>query len=133
MASNVCKEKTCINYDKPYCRLHGVGISTKKPAAPIKPRSKKLEKVMRKEYRPQVKEMVKANTPCIVNSPVCTGKMQGYHHLEGRDGERLTGKKKIPCCNACNGFVEANDAWARANGFKLSKFAAKAKNQKIGL
>ena len=78
---------------------------------------------MKEEYRPQVKEMVEANTACKVNSTVCTGKAQGYHHLAGREGKELTGKNKIPCCNMCNQFIEANDAWARANGFKLSKHA----------
>jgi hypothetical protein len=106
--------------------LHpGGGLKEKKPIAP---RSKKLAEVMRKEYVPQVKEMVKKNTPCKVNSPVCTKKAQGFHHLQGRIGANLTDKKKkIPCCNPCNRFIEENDAWARANGLKLSKFSPENK------
>lgn len=126
----VCSIKGCLNFGKPYCRAHGVGISVKKQPKAIVKRSKKLERVMQKEYRPQVKEMVDAGATCKVKGPVCTGMAQGFHHLAGRLGKLLTdNKKKIPCCNACNVFIEQNDAWARANGFKLSKFSVPAKNQ----
>ena len=86
---------------------------------------------MKKDYVPQVKEMLKADTPCSVGSPVCIREATGFHHLAGRIGELLTNKKKkIPCCDPCNSFIEQNDAWARTNGFKLSKFSEPAKNQK---
>jgi predicted phosphoadenosine phosphosulfate sulfurtransferase len=120
MKAELCKIPGCINEGR-YCRIHPAG-SFKKPK-PIAPRSKKMEEVMRKEYRPQVKEMIKEKTLCAVKSPVCTKIAQGFHHLQGREGKNLTGEKKIPCCNMCNQFIEKNDAWARANGFKLSKHA----------
>lgn len=123
MSKGVCKVKGCVNHGKPFCRLHGIGLTIKKQPNPIKPRSKKLDKIMRKEYVPEVKEMVAKNTPCKVNSPVCTKWANGFHHPEGRIGGRLLSKMKIPCCNPCNTFIEDNDAWARANGFKLSKFS----------
>lgn len=109
MMQKNCTVKGCINEGK-YCRIHPSGEL--KEQKPIKQRSKKLDRVMKKEYVPGVK------------SPVCTGRAQGFHHLAGRLGKLLTDKKKkIPCCNACNTFIEKNDAWARANGFKLSKFS----------
>lgn len=121
---DVCTVKKCVNYSKTFCRLHSVGISVKKQPKPIAPRSKKLEEVMKKEYRPEVKEMVQKNTPCKVQSPICTKIAQGFHHLAGRLGTLLTDKKKkVPCCNACNTFIEKNDAWARSNGWKESKFS----------
>lgn len=116
MKTNLCTVKGCINKGK-YCRIHPSG--SLKPVKPIAPRSKKLDKVMRKEYVPQVKEMVEANTDCKVKSPVCTGMAQGFHHLQGRGKNLMI--KKIPCCNPCNLFIERNDAWARANGWKESK------------
>lgn len=131
MSKEVCNIKWCVNYGKPYCRNHGIGLTIKKKPEPIAPRSKKLAEVMKKEYVPEVKEMVAANTPCSVKSPECTKTAQGFHHLQGRIGENLTDKKKkVPCCNACNSFIEKNDAWARSNGWKLSKFSQPAKNQK---
>lgn len=112
----ICTDPDCYNYQK-YCRRHPSGnLKEKKPIAP---RSKKLATTMRKEYVPQVKEIVEKKTRCSVLSPVCIGEAQGFHHPEGR-GENLL-KKKIPCCNPCNGWLEVNDAWARANGFKLSR------------
>lgn len=132
MSKDVCKIKGCPQYGKPYCRSHGIGLTIKKQPKPIAPRSKKLDTVMRKEYVPQVKEMIKANTPCKVNSPVCVKMAQGFHHLQGRDGKNLTDKeKKIPCCDPCNGFIEKNDAWARSNGFKLSKFAPENNSKRV--
>lgn len=118
MKQNNCTVKGCINFGR-YCRIHPTGYLA--PVKPIQPRSKKLEEVMKKDYRPQVKEIVEANTPCAVKSKMCTGLAQGFHHLAGREGKELTGKRKIPCCNMCNQFIEKNDAWARANGWKLSK------------
>ena len=130
MIKTLCNTTGCRNYGK-YCRLHISG-SLSKPK-PIAPRSKKLEQVMKKEYRPQVKEMIEANTPCKVNSPVCTKVAQGFHHLAGREGKNLTGVNKIPCCNMCNQWCEVNDAAARSKGWKKSKFSIPAKNQKIGI
>jgi hypothetical protein len=121
MNKDLCTVVGCL-FNGKYCRLHPGG-KLKNPTK-LKPRSDKLEKVMRKEYRPQVKEMVEANTPCNVNSPVCTKVAQGFHHLAGKEGELLTNReKKIPCFNMCNLFIEENHAWARANGFKLSRHA----------
>jgi hypothetical protein len=118
MKHQVCTIKGCINKGK-YCRIHPSGhLNLPKP---LPKRSASLEKIMRKQYRPQVKEMVEKGTLCAVKSPVCIKIAQGFHHLQGR-GKNLM-KKKIPCCNPCNQFIEKNDAWARARGLKLSKFA----------
>lgn len=120
MKNFICTEKGCP-FEGRYCRRH-LGASLKEEK-PIAPRSKKLEEVMKKQYRPQVKEMVDAGTMCVVKSPVCTGRAQGFHHLQGRIGKNLTDpKKKVPCCNACNRTIEQNDLWARNNGWKFSKF-----------
>jgi hypothetical protein len=128
MEKHLCKVKGCLNEGR-YCRLHPSG-SLKEPK-PIAPRSKKLSEVMKKEYVPQVKEMVEKNTPCKVKSPVCTGKATGFHHLVGRLGKELTGKRKVPCCDPCNSFLESNDAYARANGWKLSKFNPELQSEKV--
>lgn len=126
---NICQVKGCINYQR-YCRIHPQGSLT--PPKPIAPRSKKLEEVMKKEYRPRVKEMVEAKTPCKIGSPVCTRIAQGFHHKKGREGQLLTDKNhKVPCCNMCNQFLEKNDAWARANGHKESKHKNYKRQPKI--
>lgn len=131
MSGDLCQNKACFNYGK-YWRLCGHANGKSARPKPVNPRSKKLEETMRQDYRPQVKEMVAAGEKCRVHSPECAKNATGFHHLSGRIGELLTNReKKIPCCDACNRYIEKNDAWARANGFKLSKFLEPAKNQKI--
>lgn len=123
-----CIVKGCENKGR-YCRKHPGG-KLKVPKK-IAPRSERLAKVMKKDYVPQVKEMVERNTPCKVKSPVCTGMAQGFHHLEGKENlQKRVGKNKIPCCNPCNQFIEQNDLWARTNGWKLSKHSPNYKRQK---
>jgi hypothetical protein len=118
MKKEKCEVKGCP-FEGKYCRNHITG--SVKEVKPIAPRSKKLDKVMKKEYVPQVKEMIEKGALCVIGSPVCTKKAQGFHHKKGREGKNLTGSDKVPCCNPCNSFLEQNDAWARANGWKLSK------------
>lgn len=121
MIKSVCTIKGCPNHGR-YCRIHPAG-EWKEPKKPAQ-FSKKREEVNKKVYSPLVAEVLKANPNCTVKSPVCTGKAQGLHHLKGRTGELLTDRENVvPCCNPCNQFIEKNDAWARANGWKKSKFS----------
>lgn len=120
MKQENCTVKSCINFGR-YCRLHVAGRI--KIATPIAKRSEKLGKVMKKEYVPQVKEMVAKGTRCAIKSPACIGEAQGFHHPEGRETKKKLLKKKVPSCNPCNLFIEVNDAWARQNGHKKSKHA----------
>lgn len=126
MKITLCTVKGCP-FEGRYCRNHPGG--NLKEVKPIAKRSKKLAKVMRKEYVPEVKEMIAKKTMCAVKSPVCIGRATGFHHPEGRLGENLL-KKKIPCCDPCNELLERDDAWARANGFKLSRLGPVNKNKR---
>lgn len=125
---NICTTPGCIFFGK-YCRLHPTGSMPEQK--PISPRSKKLDKVMRNDYVPQVKEMVEAGTMCELKTEVCTGRAQGFHHPYGKASEELLLTEKVPSCNPCNVFCEINDSFARQQGWKKSKFAIPSKNQKI--
>lgn len=129
MKQTNCTVDGCPNKGR-YCRQHLSGIAPKKQR--IDPRSAKMEKLMRKEYVPQVKEAVAAGTACAIKTEVCTGFAQGFHHPFGKASEELRLTNKVPCCNPCNVYIEANDAYARQMGWKKSKFSIPAKNQKIG-
>jgi hypothetical protein len=101
----------------------------KKPRKKIKPFSDKRAKLNRqysKESRPRWK-----GKPCRVKSPACTGISQGIHHIEGKDtpDKLLDPDNQIECCNACNLFLEVNDAWARNHGFKKSRMKTKRFNK----
>lgn len=115
---NICTVKGCLNEGR-YCRLHLTG-SYKEPKAIAKESDKR--KPLNREYKAYVKELLKVRSMCEIKAPGCTGEAQGGHHKAGRIGELLIDPKFIiPACNHCNSYVEKNDAWARQNGFKLSK------------
>jgi hypothetical protein len=105
-------------------KLGQVEPEKKKPVK-IRPFSKKREKLNR-QYSTESKPRWQGKD-CRVRSPVCTRKAQGMHHLAGKDtAEKLLDpKNQIPCCNACNTYVEDHDAWARKNGFKVSRLNKK--------
>ena len=97
----------------------------KKPKKKIRPFSKKREKLNRqyaKESRPRWN-----GKPCKIKSPVCTHWSQGVHHPEGKDtpDKLLNPNNQIECCNACNLWLEVNDAEARRLGLKKSRMKTK--------
>lgn len=106
-------------------RKQMLGISEPKPEKKptrIKPMSKKRQ-IKQREYRKIVDEMLKKDNRCKVKSPVCTGKAQGLHHLVKRSPKNMMDPKNlIPCCNACNLFLETDVEWGVEHGFVKSKF-----------
>lgn len=131
MTKDLCTVKGCWNHGR-YARPCGHLSGKSAKPEPVAKRSKKLDTLMRKDYVPQVKEMVEAGTRCVIGSPDCTRTAQGFHHPHGKASDELRMSDKVPCCNACNTWIEKNDAAARAKGWKKSKFSVPAKNQKIG-
>jgi hypothetical protein len=94
----------------------------KKATKRIKPYSDKRI-VQNKILSQQVRKMLIERTVCEIKSPVCTYHATCGHHVAGRIGKNLLDKSRnIPACYPCNLYVEENDAWARENGFKVSKF-----------
>ncbi len=101
----------------------------KKPGKP-KPRQKSKPKQYSKKRQALNRLYAAKSKPiwqdaeCGIKAPGCTFFAQGIHHLKGKATEALLMDEKywIPACNCCNEYVEKHDAWARENGFKLSKF-----------
>jgi|ERR1041385_5282719 hypothetical protein len=59
---------------------------------------------------------------CKIKSPVCTGKATCVNHIAGRGtNEVLNMATWESSCEACNGYIEQYDAWARQNGHKISR------------
>lgn len=74
-------------------------------------------------YYPLAKKFREENPECAIKSPECTGRTECVHHVRGKEGEQLLVVKDfLPSCNACNGYVERHDAWARERGFKKSRY-----------
>lgn len=129
MKITLCSVKGCP-FEGRYCRNHAISGTFKEPKQ-IEKLSKDRKKIQKEKYIPLVKEVLAKNPKCKVKSPVCSGIAQGLHHIAGRIGDKLTDKKNVvPCCNRCNSYLEKNDAYARANGWKISKFSPDNNNRR---
>lgn len=93
----------------------------KKQPAKIKQVSDKRA-VLNREYAKESRPFWKGKH-CRIRSPICTGAAQGIHHRKGKvTKEDLMDKRYwMEACNACNSYVENNDAWARKMGYKISR------------
>ena len=105
----------------------------KKPKAarkPIKRVNLKLKavsekrKVWNEEYKVKAAAFRAAHPKCQIQSPECTGKTEGVHHVKGKTSYALLLNEAhwMAACNRCNVYVEIHDAWAREKGYKQSKF-----------
>ena len=108
-----------------YCFLHNAKMGNPKaekvklPIAKVSVKRKQINK----EYDKIKAEILTTDDQCKIRSPVCTGKAQGLNHKQKRSPGNLTKRNNlIGCCNACNSFLESNDAWARKNGHTVSRF-----------
>ena len=127
MAEDNCTWYKCTMKAEPngYCFLHNAKMGNPKAEKTKKPINKVAEKrkVINKQYKVIKDEMLAKDDQCKIRSPVCTGKAQGLNHIQKRSTGNLTRRNNlIGCCNACNSFLESNDAWARKNGHTVSRF-----------
>lgn len=99
------------------------GLSPKTTGA--KPK-KPIEKVSvkRKQENKELKKIAKSKGElCQINSPECTGKSQGTHHLVKRSPKNLLDPANILlACNPCNSYIESHVTWAKEKGFTKTKF-----------
>jgi len=108
----------CLHHAK-----HFAGAKIKPAPKPIPKESKKRAAENRK-YRKEVGKELESDPRCHINSPLCTGLAQGMNHKQKRSPKNLSLKSNLTnACNACNGYVENNPAWAAANGHQVSRFA----------
>ena len=128
MASLECKHPTCSGAtcrrpkkEKKMYVLKRTPLK-KKPYTIRKVAPKRAE--INKEYKEKSAAFRKANPKCQIQSPECTGKTEGVHHMKGKTSHELLIDETywMAACNRCNQYVESHDEWARANGFKLSKY-----------
>lgn len=127
MAEGTCIFPLCTRKaDKgPYCFLHGKHFSGPIPAEkpkPIPKESKKRRK-LNNQYREKAGKELLPGTPCAIKSPMCTREAQGFNHKQKRTEKNLLDDKNLePSCNACNGYIEENPAWAKEHGHWVSRF-----------
>jgi hypothetical protein len=104
-----------------YCIGHaqyaGYAGEVREKKAPNKKSEKQAK--LDKEYKKIVKEMLAADPMCEMNTPVCTRKAEGLHHMKRRGVNTLNRKYLKRSCNACNGYVEEHPLWAIENKLSL--------------
>src|SRR5687768_4799524 len=105
-----CEGETCRR-EKPQRKIYR-----------IRKVSKKREGVNR-EYFKRSRIFRKANPLCAIKAEGCSKLTEGVHHMRGKENlEKLMDENYwLPACNRCNNYCESHSAWARENGFKLSK------------
>ena len=113
------KNGMCISHAKWY------GTTSPVKAAPkaIPKRSEKMKGVLKEVKKLYTIFLAKPdNQLCQIKAKGCTIKATVVHHVRGREGKQLSNTKDwMAVCPHCNGYVEANDGWARDRGFKKSK------------
>jgi hypothetical protein len=115
---NICSDPKCRNYQK-YCRSHiTFSVPEKKEIGKVSEKRKDLDKVyakVRKQY--------------LTVHPFCEAKIEGcgkvaieIHHKKGKVGENYTDAKTfLAVCRQCHNSIEKNPAWARQQGFSISR------------
>jgi hypothetical protein len=95
-----------------------------KEVKPIKKESDERKKINRKEYGPNAKQFIVDNPICQAGiKDVCAGKSQCVHHKIGKASkeELLDEKYWLAVCFNCHRVIEDNSAFAKQNGFSLSR------------
>jgi len=119
--ARAAKEKKQPPPKKPGKSLQG-NTPLKKGGKP-KGRSEKMRGVI-SALRPLYDAFMKDKEECEIKSPVCTGRAECVHHVEGRGIKVILDQSKWKaCCGACNSHVEVKDAEAKEKGLKKSRLA----------
>ena len=84
--------------------------------------SKKRAVINKTLYKP-IADKVKENQVCAIKSPVCIGLPVNIHHPRGKQTIELLidPGNMMPCCDPCNGYLEANTLWGKEKGFIKSR------------
>jgi hypothetical protein len=124
MKQTNCQVKGCSNEGR-YCRKHA--SLTIKPVPEINKVSEK-KKEMDKQYKKIRAAFLKSHPFCEANIEGCGKVAVEIHHKRGRIGEDdyLNDKYFLAVCRPCHHLLELNPAWAKQNGFSLSRLSKKA-------
>jgi hypothetical protein len=115
--SNQVRDGYCIGHAKMM-----TSIPVPKKTKPI-PKKSEGRKDIEKDYRKLVGQTLKKQPFCQVKATGCTNIAQGLHHIKKRTKENMCDPDNvIPCCNACNLWIEENPIKAIEMGVSKSKF-----------
>lgn len=125
MKPKLCEVTSCPNYGR-YCRLHAsFSVKEEKPIAKQSDTMKDAMKVYTKKA-----------TAYKRLHPICEAKIEGVcskvttdiHHKKGKSSQELLLDEKywLAVCRKCHQVLEQNPAWAKQNGFSLSRHSKSA-------
>jgi len=108
-----------------YCRQHlKAVIPEKKQLSKVSEKRKAEEK----EYKKKRAAFLALHTICQAKIEGCKGKATEVHHMKGRVGDNyLNMKYFLSVCHHCHDIIERNPAFARQQGFSLSRLAKPVK------
>lgn len=124
MKQSNCEIKGCRNYGK-YCRLHAtLNIKPVPEISKISDKKKELDK----QYSKVRAKFLKAHPFCEAKIEGCTKVATDVHHKKGKVGEEdyLNEKYFLAVCRKCHSAIETNPAYARQQGFSLSRLSKTA-------
>jgi hypothetical protein len=126
IAGNFCQKPDCKNYKVRYCRQHlSYTVPVKNEIEKVSEKKKKADK----EYSKVRKQYLAANPFCEAKiADVCTKAASEIHHQIGKASEEdyLNPDYFLAVCRGCHDVIEKSPAFARQQGFSLSRHAKRA-------
>jgi hypothetical protein len=96
----------------------------------LKRKAKKEGKINQKEYKPKADEFIKRYPICQANiDGVCKKISVCVHHKRGKHSteDLLDENYFLAVCLPCHEVIEKNPAWAKQQGFSVSRLSPKKK------
>ena len=103
-------------------RLKGRRVATSKHGVPIKKVSDKLSKEL-KIYTLKRRIYLMENPNCLAKIEGCTGAATTIHHRKGRGKYLNDTSTWLGACMSCHHHIENFPAFAKENGFSVSRLA----------
>lgn len=124
MKQSNCQVKGCRNEGK-YCRLHlGYTVPVVKEVAKVSDSQKEILR----QYKKVRAQFLKEHPFCEAKLPtVCTKIATQIHHKKGKVGSEdyLNPDHYLATCHGCHDVIEKNPAWAKQQGFSVSRLSKK--------
>jgi hypothetical protein len=118
-SKNICTVKGCPSEGR-YCRLH---LTYTIPVKTEINKKSDNQKDLDKKFAKAKREYLKEHPFCEAKIDGCTKVSIDVHHKAGKASEELLLDKSLflGCCRHCHTIIESNPAFAKQNGFSVSR------------
>jgi hypothetical protein len=120
-SKNICTVEGCPNKGR-YCRLH---ISFSVPEKKVISKVSDNHKEVLKKYKTERARYLKEHPLCEANIDGCTKVSVEIHHKAGKASDELylDSSLYLSCCRHCHDILETNPAYAKQQGFSVSRLS----------